>query len=165
MSYANYFIHFCPVRIHHFWKRVMIFRLCNVSWFVCFPFVNFLFLLNLFLGWSFVFICLLIIVPEYFNECTNRWIHLYFEHCNYKAIFILYHFLWYLIDYHCTIEFMSLNFYSLMSLQLIEVVSIIEYNVDKVLLTCESYENNDVLLFNEVNRWTPIFSHHAFSVY
>ena len=51
------------------------------------------------------------------------------------------------------------------SLLFIEVASIVENKVDKVAIFMKSNENDDILLFDVMHGWSPIFNHDTFSVY
>ena len=51
------------------------------------------------------------------------------------------------------------------SLLFIEVASIVENKVDKVAIFMKSNENDDILLFDVMHGWSPIFNHDTFPVY
>ena len=57
---------------------------------------------------------------------------------------------------------MSLCFDSLL---FIEVACIVENKVDKAAIFMKSNENDDILLFDVMHGWSPIFNHDTLSVY
>ena len=57
---------------------------------------------------------------------------------------------------------MSLCFDSLL---FIEVACIVKNKVDKVAIFMKSNENDDILLFDVMYGWSPIFYHDTLSVY
>ena len=82
---------------------------------------------------------------NHFHESAESWIHLNLEQCYRETLFILSDFFWYFVNNHGTFELVSLYFNSF---KLVEVISIIEYYVDIVLLFCKGYEDDNILLFD-----------------
>ena len=157
----------CPVSIHHFWKFVFWgfeFDSLSTNW----PLTYFLFLVNVLPDNLIVFsnqfllnVSNFLVDPHNFNKFTYGRIHLHPEQSYYEVIFAKLHLWWHFVYDHRTLKVMSLN---INSLELIKVICIVENQADRDFIF-KSYENYNILLFNKMDSWSPVFYNDTFSIH